>query len=821
MGKQQRVTEIQNTDSDRVEDSIDDLQRQYQRRQRHTERAEQDARLRKVLDQARKALADATDHDLEPLLHAAHWIIRDHEELETVLQPDYEGLDGRVKSRFREQMALRDQGEQPDSQRKELETLFHLALELELVYGVTDMTWYEPVRFSKIDPAPGKASTSGEVTPVGRIRVGADEPIGPGDRRPVIEHKSCEHILTVALPRQGKDSTNVSLCANLKEEHQYKWISLWDDGRDETNMIATPNDEQPIREGLEEMNQEPKAFDTRIYVPATSGLPDELPGNFEPFTIGVDDLTGKLILQLGGFSADRNTISRVEQALEEAKEASSDQVAVLVDRLEKYAEEVEATVTIRHLADDETTSEDLDNGEELVHDDAGATEIRYEMDADDVLRECAQTVLHLAGEGLLADADAETNLDMEEIVRRNDRVATLNCNYLKDRNEPLKYVITNLWLRLLLRVRDKDKSLPRVALEVRELKQIAPSKMTIVDYANEVRPLRQTLYEIATQGGSRRILMLGSTQKLNDVAKPVRSNMPYKIFLKLDNGLIKTMDDEMQFPYDLKEQLKGFDPGQGALKVDENFYWPIWWRGAPCGLGDGDVPFERRYGLAYGFRVRSHENDRWRSEYADENDWWVDSDGTAYPTDEPPAVDEWYLLESDFEDCVRPETLDSESVKRFAERRQEYPVPNDLTFQRTSVANESREMRLEQIERAKERRMAELMGGSQTVPIKTDGGTTEEYKPPKVLRKWLDYTVEKRQKLLECLADIEREEITSRKSLSDYTGIPDGTLAQYLSDRNALDACVEKKDGVYVLTDIGERALDIQWDEAEEIVGQR
>ncbi|SDL09236.1 hypothetical protein [Natronorubrum texcoconense] len=809
---QQPVKDIQSTDAEQVEDTITDLQQQYRRRQRHTERAEQDARLRKILDQARKALADAADHDLESLLHAAHWIVRDHEDIETVLRPDYDGLEPQVKSRFREQIALRDQGETPDSAVKELETLFHIALELELVYGVNDMTWYEPVRFSKIDPAPGKASTSGEVTPVGRIRVGADEPIGPGDRRPIIEHKSCEHVLTVALPRQGKDSTNVSLCANLKEEHQYKWISLWDDGRDETNMIATPNDEQPIQEGLEELNQEPTAYDTNVYVPAMSGLPSELPGNFEPFTIGVDDLTGKLILQLGGFSADRNTISRVEQALSEAKTAKSDEVAVLVDRLEKYAEEVEATVTIRHLADDEMTSDDLDDGEELVHDDGGATEIRYEMDADDVLRECAQTVLHLAGEGLLADSDAETNLDMTEIVKRKDRVATLNCNYLEDRNEPLKYIITNLWLRLLLRVRDKDKSLPRVALEVRELKQIAPSKMTIVDYASEVRPLRQTLYEIATQGGSRRILMLGSTQKLNDVAKPVRSNMPYKVFLKLDNGLIKTMNDEMDFPYDLCQQLKGFEQGQGALKVDEDFFWPIWWRGAPCGLGDGDVPFERRYGLAYGFRVRSHEDDRWSAEYADENDWWADSDGTACSSDEPPAVDEWYLLESDFEDCVRPETLDAESVKRFAERRQTYDVPNDLTFQRTSIANESREMRLERLGQAKEREMAEMMNG-QTVPIKTDGGMTEEYRPPETLRKWLEYSTERRQKLLHSLSEVERGEITNRKSLSHHTGIPEGTIAEYLADSELLGACVEKKSGVYSLTSMGEKAIGIQWSE--------
>jgi len=772
------------------------------------ESREVEAYVRKLHREVEAAIAgtEETDHDPDALLEELHLYLWHDPEWPDVMHTD--GPPSPATAYQFNQIHDRFMAGADISADLWYEVLADVAKGLGYYHSLEDLTRYEPVRFSKIDPAPGKASTSGEVKPVGRIRIGADEPIGPGDRSPVIEHKSCEHILSVALPRQGKDSTNVSLCANLKEDHNYKWISLWDDGRDETNMIAIPNDEQPIRDNLAEMGQEPKGFDTRVYVPAMAGLPSELPGNFEPFTIGVDDLTGKLILQLGGFSADRNTINRVEQALKDAKNAKGDEVAVLVDRLEKYASEVEATVTIRRLVDDDVSDEDVSGDAELGEDEHGATEIRYEMDADDVLHECAQTVLHLAAEGLLANSDAETNLDMAEIVRRKDRVATLNCNYLEDRNEPLKYVITNLWLRLLLRVRDEDKSLPRVALEVRELKQIAPSTMKIVDYSDEVRPLRQTLYEIATQGGSRRILMVGSTQKLNDVAKPVRSNMPYKIFLKLDNGLIRTMDDEMQFPYELKEQLKGFNQGQGALKADENFYWPIWWRGAPCGLGDGDVPFERRYGQAYGYRVRAYERDQWRPQ--DEPlEWWADADGDVHDPDEPPEVDEWFLLSTDFPECVDRESIDAETVKRFAEWRQEYEVSNDLTFQRTSVAHESREMRLEDIERAREKRMAELFSGGQTAT--TDGG--EELRLPAALRSWLDITEKKRRKYLQCLTEIEQQEFTNRQSIANFTGINESTLGDYLADETGLEPCVDKKDGVYTLTKTGENALEVPWDE--------
>lgn len=172
------------------------------------------------------------------------------------------------------------------------------------------------------------------------------------------------------------------------------------------------------------------------------------------------------------------------------------------------------------------------------------------------------------------------------------------------------------------------------------------------------------------------------------------------------------------------------------------------------------------------------------------------------------------LRNADREELEDVHGVGESTGKRFAEWRQEYPVPNDLTFQRTSVAHENREMRLEQLERAQERKIAELMGG-QTVPMETDGGTVKDYKPPKVLREWLEYTAKKRQNLLECLSDIEREEITSRKSLSNYTGIPEGTLARHLSEQDALGACVEKEGGIYKLTPIGEKALEIQWGETE------
>ncbi|MFD1572210.1 hypothetical protein [Halorubrum laminariae] len=169
---------------------------------------------------------------------------------------------------------------------------------------------------------------------------------------------------------------------------------------------------------------------------------------------------------------------------------------------------------------------------------------------------------------LIAGPDAETNLDIGEVFRDQERVAVLNCNFLKPRNEALKYLVLNLWLRLIFRKRDKNSRLPRAPLEIRELKDIAPSVIGNAKYKTEVKALQTTIYEIATRGGSRRMMMIGSTQKLNDVYKPVRTNMPIKILLQLGEDEIMTLDRPCNFSPRQKGQLASFRVGWGMLIND-------------------------------------------------------------------------------------------------------------------------------------------------------------------------------------------------------------------------------------------------------------
>jgi len=76
-----------------------------------------------------------------------------------------------------------------------------------------------------------------------------------------------------------------------------------------------------------------------------------------------------------------------------------------------------------------------------------------------------------------------------------------------------------------------------------------------------VKALQATVYEIATRGGSRRIMMLGSTQKLNDVYKAVRTNMPLKILPQLGEEEVMTLDKAYNFSPRQKEQLTSFNVG--------------------------------------------------------------------------------------------------------------------------------------------------------------------------------------------------------------------------------------------------------------------
>ena len=79
--------------------------------------------------------------------------------------------------------------------------------------SIANVTTYAPVTFHQIDPVP---SPDDSATPIGRMRLAAES---EGDRRVGLPHGGCGSLLIAGLPRQGKDSTLVSLAQELKTNH--------------------------------------------------------------------------------------------------------------------------------------------------------------------------------------------------------------------------------------------------------------------------------------------------------------------------------------------------------------------------------------------------------------------------------------------------------------------------------------------------------------------------------------------------------------------------------------------------------------------------
>ena len=759
-------------------------------RYRDRQNRSHEAHVRKLLKAAEKTLTEDTEVEPERVLAELHLYLRADTRLPHVLDPQVEEPSQRAKVRFKRYADARGKGISPPPV-AELETYAEIAAALGYIHGVTDLTRYAPVRMEALDIAGVDSSVAeGEATPVGRWRIAHDSE-RDADEEVVIPHKDCEHLLLLADPRKGKDSTGVSICANLHEEHGYKYFSLHDDGRNETPAMAIPNDETPIQKNLDEFGQEPRGLETAVFVPAID-LPDELPANFEPFTLGLASLTPEIITALAYVDPASSTEQRIKHALDQSLDGSGT-VDELIDNLEKFADETTAEITVREAVTE-------DEADELGLDDGQYTRT-YTMGEDDYLKQCAEALMQLAAEGLVADEDAPTNLDMVEEMQK-DRVAVLNCNFLDDSKEGLKYTLINLWLRMIYRARDTHPGkLPRAVCELRELKSLAPSKLTDVKYRKQIKAVMQTLFLIGSQGGSRRILLVGSSQKLNDIYKALRTNMPIKLLLQLSQEKVTSLKQDAGYSFTDKgeEYIQDCGTGMGMLISHGEKYYPIQWRGAPCGLGLGDMVWEHRYGMSMGYRVRTAEQ-YWDGEKQDARAW-IDEDGRVYDVDElEPEYGEWYLLDEDIPEPMVPgDDIDVQPV--IAERR-EYPLPMELGHEQVSLDARSREMRLIATAEAEQKQKETEM---------------RKYGIQGHLADWIEVQPGTRSRWLKVLRAVRDEFCQSHNDIHEITGIPTGTISRWARREGKLKGAFEKDgDGVYQLTRMGERALEVPWGEVAE-----
>jgi len=760
------------------------LKKKYRDRLRRESR-EVEAEVRSLIREIEHELVEGESYRTEEKLSTLHWYLWLDESQSDILSPANDTLDHQYKVAFRRFHSDRERGLRPDP-RVEYKVLAEVAEAQGHVSGIIDPTPYTPVRLETLDDS-GASQSVDDPRPIGRRRLPAASSADPENREVVIPHQSCDHILAVAEPRQGKDSTLTSIGMNLWREHGYSYFSILDDGRMETPMIAIPNDESVIRQNLGRFGQKPTAFGAKVYVPRMEGLPDELPANFEVFTISIDTLTPHLILRLAGVTKnDPTTEQRIKQALDTTLERSG-QVDELVARLMSYAEEMEATI-------EWTEKRDSQSGEGAVE----TFSTQFQMEREKAVKTAAQRLGQLAGEGLITSPDASTNISMPDVLADQEHAAVLCCNFLQSGQEGLKYTIMDLWLQLIFRARDNHPRLPRACLEIRELKNIAPSQLTKARYKDAISALRQTLYTIASQGGSRRLMLLGSTQKLNDVYKPVRNNMATKVFLKLDNEQIYFLSKSYDFSERQEEQLEEFGKGEGMVFAGGGQYWPIEFRAAPCGLGLGDKHWLDRYAQAWGARVRESKYDGWTGDRASP-DYWVDvvEYDILDTDDQTPDVGDWYLLPEDFFNCVRdgPAAFTNRLVDWTLRQRREYPVRSDLHLDPTGFEDRQREIQLRKTDREE---TIDEIGKRHDVPL--------------ALRPWLKKQRKTRKNALKACEAVMEHDLATTGEIAEYC--PDwsaSTFRTHKSDDRLLKPCLKEDGQSYELTALGEQALDINW----------
>jgi len=407
------------------------------------------------------------------------------------------------------------------------------------------------------------------------------------------------------------------------------------------------------------------------------------------------------------------------------------------------------------------------------------------------------------------------------VFRDQERVAVLNCNFLKPRNESLKYIVLNMWLRLIFRKRDENSRLPRALLEIRELKDIAPSVIGNAQYKQEVKALQATVYEIATRGGSRRIMMLGSTQKLNDVYKAVRTNMPLKILLQLGEEEVMTLDKAYNFSPRQKEQLTSFNVGWGMLVKDGGEHWPINWRGARCGLGLGDEHWRDRYAVAWGAHVFKGRGSGWISEHKDKEAYVNTRTGYVKPID-PDADDlpddgEWHVFLDEIWSTVpvsmsreqfdQQTQLPTQFCEATVDYRREHDIPSNLSLTRNRDTA-SRELSLENKDEKMDEEKRRVL---------------DENNVPKPLESWIGKAKKgMRSNMLQVLDAVMRadpEEVRTLDGIAEVSGVPKGTIGRWRSERHDFATCLERRGESWEITKVGHRALDINWTKLDRLVG--
>jgi predicted transcriptional regulator len=167
-------------------------------------------------------------------------------------------------------------------------------------------------------------------------------------------------------------------------------------------------------------------------------------------------------------------------------------------------------------------------------------------------------------------------------------------------------------------------------------------------------------------------------------------------------------------------------------------------------------------------------------------------DGTRHPVAKRPGIDEPYLLPGDLE--VDGETVDVETAM---DARQEYEVPSDIRFEPSGMENIQTTTNIQNLDDKEAQEWQEA---------------AEKWGVPKELQEWRNMPDETRENMLDILRVVSSNEVTKYKEISDRTGISISAISDYKGNTKQLGLCLKKTDdSLYVLTPVGEKALEANW----------
>lgn len=811
---ERKYQQIQSQDDAEISDAVRGVIEAQRERAAREDTLETEGYVRGLLKQARSAIGSREERRASEIMTHVRSVLENDADLEQMLQSPTalaENLGEEItvemaakyRATYQAHERARSQGRFPDAE-KEAATLSAVAQALGYENSIHDPSNWTPLVVENLGHL-GSLDEGENPTPVGRRRLSAENSDDLDARKVEIPHDSCDHILACALPRSGKDSTLTSIGMNLWEEHGYSYFSIFDDGRMETPMLPIPTDEEVIQQNLERLNQEPRGFDAEVLVPRMEdSVPDRLPANFTQFTIGIDQLTPEMILNFAGVNKrEGDVVHRIEQALDETL-ANGGDVAELIFKLNLYARETPAEVTWT-----ETVGE-REGGSTVTK------TAEYKMPASDVLTDAANQLARLAGDGLITSPAAATNIDMAEVIADQETATVLCTSFLGRGQEPLKYYIINLWLELIWEAREENARLPRACLEIRELKDLAPSKHGFGGgQTKAIRALKQTLFRIGSRGGSRGIMMLASTQKLNDVEKSIRQNFATKVLLRQNEEGIETLDRSHNFTDEERRQLNQFSIGWGMVVAGGQKYYPVELRGSPCALSLKNEFWLDRYGLAFGAEVRPDpDNDNRHDPWVDGGDrhceWWVHvPDQTVHdPAEEEPSVgdyySQWYLTDEHFPDgTTGDDVAGNEALIRSALKdRRPYPPETDLMLQSTEA----------------ERGQEEVTFNPEELPTVEE--VAKNFEVPQQIRDWLDKDRDVREKLVTACEILDEEGPVRAQSdwAAPHPDYKRGSLKNHIGVRDdgspkSLEPCYKRTENdEYVLSIVGEKVVELPWD---------